>query len=57
MGRRAGGRAATDLLVSPDLTESDGSGSVSVRLLDSSGGGRRLSGSLGGKLLSGSLDE
>ena len=39
------------LLVTTDLTKSDGSGSVSVRLLDSSGGGGRLTGSLGGKLL------
>ena len=43
------------LLVSPDLTESDSSGPVSVRLLDSSGGGGRLPGSLGGQLLPGSL--
>ena len=39
------------LLVSPDLTESDSSGPVSVGLLDSSGGGGRLPGSLGGELL------
>ena len=43
------------LLVSPDLTESDSSGPVSVGLLDSSGGGGRLPGSLGGQLLPGSL--
>ena len=43
------------LLVSPDLTESNGSWSVSVGLLDSSGGGGRLPGSLGGQLLPGGL--
>jgi histone H3 len=43
------------LLVTTDLTESDGSGTVTMRLLDSSGGGGRLSGSLGGELLTGSL--
>ena len=43
------------LLVTTDLTKGDSSGSVSVGLLDSSGGGGRLSGSLGGKLLAGSL--
>ena len=39
------------LLVSPVLTESNGSLSVSEELLDSSGSGSRLSGSLGGQLL------
>jgi hypothetical protein len=43
------------LLVPTDLAKSDGSGSVSVGLLDSSGGGGRLAGSLGGELLTGSL--
>ena len=43
------------LLVSPDLTESDGSWPVSVGLLDSSGSGSRLAGSLGSQLLPGSL--
>jgi len=43
------------LLVSPDLTESHSAGSVSVRLLDSSGGGGRLPGGLSGKLLPRSL--
>ncbi len=43
------------LLVSTDLAKGDGSGSVSVGLLDSSGGGGRLSGCLGGELLAGSL--
>ena len=43
------------LLVSSDLSESNSSWSVSVRLLDSSGGGSRFSGSLGGQLLPGGL--
>ena len=34
------------LLVATDLTESDGTGLVAVRLLDSSSGRRRLSGGL-----------
>jgi len=41
------------LLVTPDLTESDGSGPVSVGLLDASGGRSALSGRLGGQLLTG----
>ena len=40
------------LLVSSDLTKSDGSRSVSVWLLDSSDGWSRLSGGLGSELLS-----
>ena len=40
------------LLVSTDLTESDGSRTVSVWLLDAAGGWGGLSGSLGGELLS-----
>ena len=43
------------LLVSPDLTESHSAGSVSVGLLDTSGGGGRLPGGLGGELLPGSF--
>jgi hypothetical protein len=43
------------LLVTTDLTESDGSGAVTVGLLDTSGGGGRLTSGLGGKLLTGSL--
>lgn len=39
------------LLVAPDLTKSDGTGPVPVGLLDTSGGGCRLTGSLGGELL------
>ena len=39
------------LLELADLTKSDGSRSVSVGLLDSSGGGGGLAGSLGGELL------
>ena len=40
------------LLVAADLAESDCAWAVSVRLLDSSGGGRRFARSLGGELLS-----
>ena len=43
------------LLVSSNFSERDRSGSVSVRLLDSTGGGGALSGSLRGKLFSGRL--
>ena len=42
-------------LVTTNFTESDGTGSVSVRLLDSSSSGGRFTGSLGGKLLTGSF--
>ena len=43
------------LLVLTDLTQSDGSGSIPVGLLDTTGGGGRLAGGLGGQLLTGSL--
>ena len=43
------------LLVTTDLTESDGSRSVSVRLLDTTGGWGRLTSSLGCELLTRSL--
>ena len=43
------------LLVSADLSESHGTGSVAMGLLDSAGGGGRLAVSLGGELLSGGL--
>jgi histone H3 len=43
------------LLVATDLTESDGTGLVTVGLLDTSGGGGGLAGGLGGELLTGSL--
>ena len=43
------------LLVTTDLTKSNGSGSVTVGLLDTSGGGGALSGCLGGELFAGSL--
>ena len=43
------------LLVSSDLTESDGARSKSVRLLDGANRGGQLPGSLGGELLAGSL--
>ena len=42
-------------LVSSDFSQGDGSGPVSMGLLDSSGGGGRFSGSLGCQLLSGSF--
>ena len=43
------------LLVSSNLTKSDGTRAVSVRLLDAAGGGGRLASCLGGELLTGSL--
>jgi len=43
------------LLVTSDLTKSDGSGSVSVGLLDTASGRGALAGGLGGELLAGSL--
>ena len=43
------------LLVATDLTKSDGTGAVTMGLLDTSGGGGRLASSLGGELLARSL--
>lgn len=43
------------LLVTTNLTQSDGSGLVAVRLLDTSGRGGRLASGLGGELLTGGL--
>ena len=43
------------LLVAADLTEGDGSRTVTVRLLDTSGGGGGLASGLGGQLLPGGL--
>ena len=43
------------LLVTTDLAKGNGSGSVSVGLLDTSGGRGGLAGGLGGKLFAGSL--
>lgn len=43
------------LLVATDLTESDGTRLVAVRLLDTTGRGGGLAGSLGSELLTGSL--
>lgn len=43
------------LLVTTDLTESDGSGAITMGLLDSTSGGGGLAGSLGGNHLTGSL--
>ena len=53
--RQLADEKVSGLLVTADLTKSDGSRSVSVGLLDSSGGGGRLAGSLGGELLARSL--
>ena len=41
------------LLVTTDLTESDGTGTVTMGFLDSTGGGGALTGSLGGQLFTG----
>ena len=43
------------LLVATNLTESDGTGLITVGLLDTAGGGGGLAGSLGSELLAGSL--
>lgn len=43
------------LLVTTNLTKSDGTGLVTVRLLDTSGRGGGLASSLGSELLTGSL--
>ena len=43
------------LLVATNLTKSDGTGLITMGLLDTSGGGRALAGGLGSKLLTGSL--
>ena len=43
------------LLVTTDLTESDGTGAIPMGFLDSTGGGGALTGSLGGQLFTGSL--
>ena len=43
------------LLVATNLTESNGTRLVAMRLLDTSGGGGALAGGLGGELLTGSL--
>ena len=43
------------LLVATNLTKSDGTGLITMGLLDTSGGGSALAGSLGSELLAGSL--
>ena len=53
--RKLSDQELSRLLVSSDLTKSDGTRSVSVRLLDTTSGWGRLSGSLGSQLLSWSL--
>ena len=54
-----GGTASSDgeysLLVATNLTKSDGTGAVTVGLLDTAGGRGRLAGSLGSELLAGGL--
>ena len=45
----------TSRVNAPDLTESDGTGPVTVGLLDATGGGGRLARRLGGELLAGGL--
>jgi hypothetical protein len=47
--------ALSGFLVLADLTQSDRSGPVSVRLLDTTGGGSTLTSSLGGELFTRSL--
>ena len=48
-------RCECALTVATDLAQGDGSGSVAVRLLDSSGGRGGLASGLGGQLLARSL--
>lgn len=53
--RKLADQELSGLLVPTDLTESDGSGLVSVGLLDTAGRRSGLAGSLGSKLLTGGL--
>jgi hypothetical protein len=53
--RKLANEELSRLLVTTNLTKGDGTGTVTVRLLDTSGSGGRLASSLGSKLLSGSL--
>jgi hypothetical protein len=53
--RQLADEKVSGLLVTADLTKSHSSGTVTVGLLDSSGGGGRLTSCLGGKLLTRSL--
>ena len=49
--RKLADQELSRLLVATNLTQSDGTGLVAVRLLDTAGGGRALAGGLGGELL------
>jgi hypothetical protein len=51
--RKLADQKLSGLLVTTDFTKSDSTGSVSVRLLDSSSGRSRLAGGLGSELLTG----
>jgi hypothetical protein len=53
--RKLADQKLSGLLVTTDFTKSDSTGSVSVRLLDSSSGRSRLAGGLGSELLTGGL--
>ena len=53
--RKLSDEEISGLLVLSDFSKSDGTGSVSMGLLDTTSSGSALSGSLGGELLSGSL--
>jgi hypothetical protein len=53
--RKLADQKLSGLLVTTDFTKSDGTGSVSVRLLDSSSAGGTLASSLGSELLTGGL--
>jgi len=53
--RQLADQKLSGLLVPPNLTESDGTRLVTVRLLDTTGGRGRLASGLGGELLAGSL--
>jgi len=53
--RKLSDEEISGLLVLSDFSQSDGTGSISVGLLDTTSSGGGFSGSLGGELLSGSL--
>jgi hypothetical protein len=53
--RKLADQKLSGLLVTTDFTKSDSTGSVSVRLLDTSSAGCTLASSLGGELLTGGL--
>ena len=53
--RQLGHKQAVAPLVTPDLAESNGARTVTMRLLDATSGGGRLASGLGGELLARSL--